>query len=141
VRRDLFSRHSTRSAPRFIHPDTPPQILDEIRHLPHKPLISVITENAACIHSVRAQWYPYWELCVCADLDAYRGLDPRIKVFQSDPAAAVEMSSGEYLFYPDSPIPPDFLLEVAKERLGNYVSSRRTAFGKWIVRNIAAVVK
>ena len=31
VRRDLFSRHSTRATPRFVHPDTPPSILDEIR--------------------------------------------------------------------------------------------------------------
>ena len=30
VRRDLFSRHSTRSIPRFVHPDIPPKILDEI---------------------------------------------------------------------------------------------------------------
>ena len=118
VRRDLFSRHSTRSIPRFVHPDIPPKILDEIRSLPHKPLISVVTDNATCIDSVRAQWYPYWELCVPADLNTYRGMDPRIKVFPGAPEVAREISTGEYMFYPDTPMPRDFLLEIAKGRLG-----------------------
>ena len=94
VRRDLFSRHSTRSIPRFVHPDIPPKILDEIRALPNKPLISVVTDNATCIDSVRAQWYPYWELCIPADLDTYRGMDPRIKVICGNSHAA---STGEYV--------------------------------------------
>ena len=82
VRRDLFSRHSTRATPRFVHPDTPSQILDEIRAFPDKPLISVLAgkENAAYISCVLEQYYPYWELCIYGDLEQYRGADPRIKV-------------------------------------------------------------
>ena len=116
VRRDLFSRHSTRATPRFVNPDTPPEVLDEIRALPHKPLISVIAgaENAAYVNSVRAQWYPYWELCICADLQTYRGLDPRIKVVSGTPDTAAEISTGEYLLNLEGPIPPDFLLTIAK---------------------------
>jgi glycosyltransferase involved in cell wall biosynthesis len=129
VRRDLFSRHSTRATPRFVHPDTPPKIRDEIRALPHKPLISVIVDvkTLAFIDSVRAQWYPYWELCVCADLDKCRGLDPRIKIFPGALEAAVEISTGEYLLYPDGPMPSDFLLEIAK--------APSACFNKQIVRN------
>jgi hypothetical protein len=116
VRRDLFSRHSTRATPRFVHPDTPPKIRDEIRALPHKPLISVIVnaKQLAFIDSVRAQWYPYWELCVCADVDTCRGLDPRIKVVSGTPDTAAEISTGEYLLNLEGPIPPDFLFTIAK---------------------------
>ena len=94
VSRSLFSRHSTRRKPRFVHPCTPTSILQKIRALPDKPLISVIlaVENTPPdqlrrqIASVRAQWYPYWELCIAdngstcpetlAVLDDYRGWIP-----------------------------------------------------------------
>lgn len=115
VRRDLFSRHSTRGKPRFVHPGTPASVLDEIRSLRHKPLISVIAgaENTADIESVRAQWYPYWELCIYGSdvLKKYRGLDPRIKVIAGTRDDAVEISTGEYVVQLDGPMPPDFLLK------------------------------
>ena len=116
VRRDLFSRHSTRATPRFVHPDTPPKILDEIRALPHKPLISVLAgaDSSSHIDSVRSQWYPYWELCIYANLDSFRGLDPRIKVISGTADAAAEISTGEYLLNLEGPMPPDFLFKIAK---------------------------
>lgn len=116
VRRDLFSRHSTRRAPRFIHPDTPPSVLSEIRSLPQKPLIRVIVraEHAAHVDSVRAQWYPYWELCLYADVEKYRGLDPRIKVITGAPGDPVDTSTGEYVLNLNSPMMPDFLFEMVK---------------------------
>jgi glycosyltransferase involved in cell wall biosynthesis len=118
VRRDLFSRHSTRAAPRFVHPGTPTSVLDEIRRFPQKPLISLIAGDAAQIDSVRAQWYPYWELCT--DLDNYRGLDPRIKI-----GASEEIATGEYLLKLESPISPDFLFELIKSP-GSFNVHKRT---------------
>ena len=115
VRRDLFSRHSTRGTPRFVHPGTPASVLDEIRSLGHKPLVSVIAgaENAAHIESVRAQWYPYWELCLYGSevVEEYRGVDPRIKVIAGTRDDAVEISTGEYVMDLDGPMAPEFLLE------------------------------
>lgn len=113
-----------------------------IRDLSYKPLISVITPVyniepeylRKCIESVRAQHYPYWELCICDDgstredtrmlLAAYQGTDPRIKIVYSDvnlgisgaSNRAAEISSGEFLAMLDNDdeVTPDALLEIAK---------------------------
>jgi glycosyltransferase involved in cell wall biosynthesis len=118
VRRDLFSRHSTRATPRFVHPDTPSQILDEIRAFPDKPLISVLAgkENAAYISCVLEQYYPYWELCIYGDLEQYRGADPRIKVVTGTLDDAVEISTGDYLLRLNGSISPEFLFEIVKKQ-------------------------
>ena len=115
VRRSAFSRHSTRGTPRFVHPSTPASVLDEIRSLRHKPLISVIAgaKNAAYIESVQAQWYPYWELCLYGSeiVEEYRGVDRRIKVIAGTRDDAVEISTGEYVMDLEGPMAPEFLLE------------------------------
>jgi len=87
-----------------------------------------------CIESVRAQYYPFWELCLCDDgstspdtlevLEIYRGIDPRIKIVvheknQGIAAAsnrAVEISTGDYLAMLDNDdeLAPKALYEVAK---------------------------
>jgi glycosyltransferase involved in cell wall biosynthesis len=107
VHPDLFSRQTTRAIPRFMHPNTPALVREQIRLLPHKPVVSIVTSDISFIESVRAQWYPYWELCFSADSEDYRGLDPRIKV-----TAGREMCTGEYLLDLDGPIMPGYLLEV-----------------------------
>ena len=133
VRRNLFSRHSTRRRPRFVRPDTPEAMLAEIRGLARKPLISVIVGASERlreqIESVRAQWYPYWELCLCGGgLEEYRGLDPRIKI-----GATAEMSTGEHLlFLEDGLMGPDYLLEVAKARGADILATKNRATRKVI---------
>ena len=104
--------------PRFVHPDTPPQILDEIRAFPDKPLISVLAgkENAAYISCVLEQYYPYWELCIYGDLEQYRGADPRIKVVTGTLDDAVEISTGDYLLRLNGSISPEFLFEIVKKQ-------------------------
>jgi GT2 family glycosyltransferase/glycosyltransferase involved in cell wall biosynthesis len=127
---------------RLFLPSLTQQEADGVRALSYKPLISVITPvyNIApeylrkCIESVRAQVYPYWELCICDDastcehthalLAEYQGIDPRIKIVYSDrnlgiagaSNRAVEISSGEFLAMLDNDdqITPDALLEIAK---------------------------
>jgi hypothetical protein len=125
VRRDLFSCHSTRETPRFVHADTPAPVLDEIRSLRHKPLISVIAgvENAH-IESVRGQWYPYWELCLYGSevVEEYRGADPRIKVIAGTRDDAVEISTGECVMDLDGPMAPDSLFQI--------VTTHHTAAGE-----------
>jgi glycosyltransferase involved in cell wall biosynthesis len=121
VPRRLFSRHSIRE-PRFLHRDTPPEVREEMRAMSRKPLISVLMnvedvpaeELRQRIDSVQRQWYPYWELCICADasppmLDDYRGLDRRIKIGEA------EISCGDYALQDmRGPITPDFLLRIAR---------------------------
>ncbi|MGH9667257.1 MAG: glycosyltransferase family 2 protein, partial [Bryobacteraceae bacterium] len=142
VPRTLFKPHSAAAPPRWFHPSTPPTIADEVRNWTSTPVVSVISPvyNVAgphlrrCIESVRAQWYPFWDLCLCDDgstnpetlavLESYRGLDPRIKIVRSNrnegiAAAsnrAAEISTGEYLAMldDDDEITPDALFEVAK---------------------------
>lgn len=139
--RSLF-RPPLSMLPRLLHPATPSAAAAEFRGLPAKPLISVITpvfniEPALlrkCVESVRSQYYPHWELCLCDDgstrpdtiaaLEEYRGVDPRIKVLLTGtnrgiaPASnrAAEISSGEFLAFldDDDELTPDALLEVAK---------------------------
>jgi GT2 family glycosyltransferase/glycosyltransferase involved in cell wall biosynthesis len=127
---------------RLFIPGLTQQEADAVRALSYKPLISVITPvyNIApeylqrCIESVRAQIYPYWELCICDDastredtralLAQYQGIDPRIKIVYSDrnlgiagaSNRAVEISSGEFIAMLDNDdeITPDALFEIAK---------------------------
>lgn len=88
----------------------------------------------ACIESVRAQSYPFWELCLCDDastdaatlavLDHYQGVDPRIRIrrlasnlgISRASNKAAEMASGEFIAMLDNDdlITPDCLLEIAR---------------------------
>lgn len=108
----------------------------------YKPVISIITpvQNISgqilkrCLDSIRNQFYPHWELCICNDhssnpemlnlLKKYERFDPRIKIVYSDinlgPARAlnraVEQATGDFiafLEYTDE-ITPDALHEIVK---------------------------
>jgi GT2 family glycosyltransferase/glycosyltransferase involved in cell wall biosynthesis len=130
------------AAPKVFRPETPQAALDEIRGWAARPVISVITPvynvDAAylrsCIESVRSQYYPFWELCLCDDgstatetieaLESYRGSDARIKIVrqarnQGIAAAsnrAAEISTGDYLAMLDNDdeLAPEALYEVVK---------------------------
>jgi hypothetical protein len=106
LERPVFSRHQSRHAPPFVHPETPPQVLDEIRSWPRRPLVSVLAERDEQIEAVRAQWYPYWELCATGCGERYRGRDARIKV-----GGGLELSTGEFVAMGDSVAGPEFLFE------------------------------
>jgi O-antigen biosynthesis protein len=109
--------------------------------LPHKPLISVVMPVydppeeylRHAIESVRAQAYPYWELCIADDastqpyvtavLDEYASLDKRIKpVFRVENGhisrasnSALEAAEGDFvaLLDHDDILTPDALFEIA----------------------------
>jgi GT2 family glycosyltransferase/glycosyltransferase involved in cell wall biosynthesis len=88
----------------------------------------------ACIASVRAQTYPFWELCLCDDastdeatsavLKRYQGTDPRIRIrrltanlgISGASNMAAEMSTGEFIAMLDNDdtLEPDALLEIAR---------------------------
>jgi GT2 family glycosyltransferase/glycosyltransferase involved in cell wall biosynthesis len=138
----IFKIHGGAGQPRLFPTDTPAVIAEEIRNWGLKPVISVITpvyniEGSylrRCVESVRAQYYPFWELCLCDDgstsadtlevLENYRGIDPRIKIVVHEnnrgiAAAsnrAVEISTGEYvaMLDNDDELSPKALYEVAK---------------------------
>jgi GT2 family glycosyltransferase/glycosyltransferase involved in cell wall biosynthesis len=142
VATNIFKIHGAAGQPRLFAADTPASIADEIRNWASKPVISVITPVyniegpylRRCIESVRAQYYPFWELCLCDDgstspdtlevLESYRGIDPRIKIVvhemnQGIAAAsnrAVEISTGDYLAMLDNDdeLAPKALYEVVK---------------------------
>lgn len=126
----------------FLPQTTPSQARTAIHQLRTPPRISVITPVynvdprwlLRCVDSVRAQWYPNWELCLCDDgstsdatlaaLESYRGVDPRIRVIRESAnrgiAAAsnraAEFATGEYLAMLDNDdeLSPDALFEVAR---------------------------
>ncbi len=109
--------------------------------LPLRPTISVVmatyeTPEAflrEALESVRAQAYPYWELCIADDasqaahvrnvLEEYRALDARIKVvYRSENGhiarasnSALELASGEFVGFldHDDTLSPDALFETA----------------------------
>jgi GT2 family glycosyltransferase/glycosyltransferase involved in cell wall biosynthesis len=88
----------------------------------------------ACVVSVLAQTYPFWELCLCDDastdprthevLAALQGMDPRVRIrrlqqnlgIAGASNMAVEMATGEFIAMLDNDdaIAPDALLEVAR---------------------------
>ena len=139
---DVFQSHGAQSQPRLFRPETPRAVADEIRGWPSRPVISVITpvynvDGAylrRCIESVRAQYYPFWELCLCDDastsaetidvLESYRGMDARIKIVRNARNAgiagasgrAAETSTGDYLAMLDNDdeLAPEALYEVVK---------------------------
>jgi GT2 family glycosyltransferase len=143
----IFQVHGAAGQPRLFHAETPAAVASEVRNWAAKPLISVITPVynvsgeylARCVESVRAQYYPFWELCLCDDgstsketlevLEGYRGIDPRIKIVrlernQGIAAAsnrAVEISTGDYvaMLDNDDELAPDALYEVVKAIQGN----------------------
>ena len=143
----IFKSHSLPAGWRLFRDDTPRDAIAQIRQFKHRPTISVITPVynvkpeylRACIESVRMQWYPFWDLCLCDDgstdprtrevLASYQGSDPRIKIYYSDTnqgiAAAsnraAEISAGEYLALLDNDdeLTPDALFEIAKAINGN----------------------
>src|SRR5260370_40278677 len=138
----IYKTHTTAGQPRLFAADTPAALANEIRSWVSKTVISVITPVyniegpylRRCIESVRAQYYPFWELCLCDDgstspdtlevLESYRGIDPRIKIAvheknQGIAAAsnrAVEISTGDYvaMLDNDDELVPKALYEVAK---------------------------
>ncbi len=88
----------------------------------------------ACVFSVFAQTYPFWELCLCDDastehgtrevLQRLQGIDSRIRIRRTDENLgiagasnlAVEMSTGSYIAMLDNDdtLHPDALLEIAR---------------------------
>jgi GT2 family glycosyltransferase/glycosyltransferase involved in cell wall biosynthesis len=88
----------------------------------------------ACVTSVAAQTYPFWELCLCDDastdpgtkavLARLQGTDPRIKIrvaasnqgIAAASNAAAEMATGEFIAMLDNDdtLAPDALLEIAR---------------------------
>jgi GT2 family glycosyltransferase/glycosyltransferase involved in cell wall biosynthesis len=128
---------------RFVPKGTPARAWAEMRRLKWAPRISVITPVynvdaewlRRCVESVRAQYYPYWELCLCDDgstredtrvaLATFQGVDPRIKVIwetqnrgiASSSNRAAEFATGEWLAMldDDDELAPNALLEVARE--------------------------
>ena len=128
--------------PRLFPPDVPEEVRQNVRSWARKPIISVVTPVynikadylRKCIESVRGQWYPFWELCLCDDastdedtlrvLKEYRGIDPRIRIIRFDINQGIaltsnrcaEMSTGEYLAMLDNDdtITPDALYEIAR---------------------------
>ena len=131
---------------RFLPKQAPGRVRAVVHQLGARPRISLITpvhnvDGAwlqRCVDSVRAQWYPYWDLCLCDDgstreetmaaLAAYQGVDPRIKVIlgegQRGTAAAsnraAEFATGEWLAMLDQgdELAPDALLCVARAVAG-----------------------
>jgi GT2 family glycosyltransferase/glycosyltransferase involved in cell wall biosynthesis len=109
---------------------------------PRRPVISVIVPVhdvaahwlEACIRSVRAQGYPFWELCLCNDastnpqtvavLQRLQGIDPRIRIRHLPRNAgiaaasniAAEMATGEFIAMldHDDTIELNALLEIAR---------------------------
>ena len=88
----------------------------------------------ACVASVRAQSYPFWELCICDDasteeatlavLARLQGSDPRIRIrhlarnqgISGASNVAAEMATGEFIAMLDNDdtLAPDALLEIAR---------------------------
>lgn len=86
-----------------------------------------------CVQSVRAQIYPYWELCLCDDgsqdlrltslLERLAALDPRITVTRLEnnggisaaTNAAIALSTGDFIAFMDhdDELTPEALAEVA----------------------------
>lgn len=107
-----------------------------------KPLISVVmpVHNAppaflqAAVDSVKAQWYPLWELCICDDgstraetpdlINQLCGSDIRIKMIRRvDPGHiaiasndAIGIATGQYVVFldHDDQLPPHALLRLAQ---------------------------
>lgn len=114
----------------------------EMAELEMKPLISIVTPVynteasllRRCVHSVRAQLYPHWELCLVDDgspaahisplLAELAASDARIRVAMLDhnqgiaaaTNAAVAMASGAFLAFldHDDELPPDALSHIAQ---------------------------
>jgi GT2 family glycosyltransferase len=114
----------------------------DLARLSYRPRISVLTPVyntppdllQLLIDSVRAQWYPDWQLCLADDastraetramLDGIDGSDPRIRVVRQSvnggisaaTNAALDAADGEFvaLLDHDDEIAPDALLEVVE---------------------------
>jgi glycosyltransferase involved in cell wall biosynthesis len=138
----LFRKHELPGWVSLFVPTVKTSVRSEIRAFSAKPVISIVTPVynieaeflRACIESVRAQWYPFWELCLCDDgstdagtletLAAYQGTDPRIKIVYNHQNLgiagasnrAVEISTGEFLAFLDNDdeLTPDALLEAVR---------------------------
>lgn len=113
-----------------------------IASLPRHPVISMIVPVynvkaayfEACVLSVLAQTYPFWELCLCNDastdpgtLDVLRrlqGMDARIRIRHAETNCgisgasnlAAEIATGEYvaMLDNDDTLDPDALLTIAR---------------------------
>ena len=137
-----FQSHGAQSQPKLFRSEIPQAVADEIRKWPSRPVVSVITpvynvDGAylrCCIESVRSQYYPFWELCLCDDgstasdtidvLESYRGIDARIKIVRNARNAgiagasnrAAEISTGDYLAMLDNDdeLAPEALYETVR---------------------------
>lgn len=117
------------------------EIKENVLKLAYKPVFSIVVPVynvgekwlRACIDSVLAQLYPYWELCIADDastdpsvrqvLDKYAGKDHRIKVvyrkenghISAASNSALELATGEYiaLLDNDDMLTPDALYQNA----------------------------
>jgi len=143
IPKDLIRPHSSsRTWPQLSPPGAPEVARQQIRAFDYQPLISIVTPVynvdpeylCHCIESVRAQWYPHWELCLCDDASTredtrealwkYAGSDPRIKVVGVERNLGIagasnrgaEISSGEFiaLLDNDDTLTPDALYETVK---------------------------
>ena len=114
---------------------------------PERPVISLIVPVynvaaawfQACVLSVLAQSYPFWELCLCDDastdpgtldmLQRLQGRDPRIKIrhapknlgISGASNLAAEIATGAYIAMLDNDdtLHPDALLEIARALLAD----------------------
>lgn len=138
----LFRKQESSGWTSLFPPRVRAAVRAEIKAMAAKPVISIVTPVynvggellRACIESVRAQWYPFWELCLCDDgstdpgtlevLSAYQGTDPRIKIVRNRQNLgiagasnrAAEISTGEFLAFLDNDdeLTADALLEAAR---------------------------
>ncbi|ACU54875.1 glycosyl transferase family 2 [Acidimicrobium ferrooxidans DSM 10331] len=131
---DEFSRWIERNE--RINQDDRERVARELATWEHPPLISVlmpvyntpIRHLVTAIESVRAQWYPHWELCIADDastdpeirpiLTRYQEADPRIKVafrdenggISANSNTALTLANGKFVAYLDA---DDEISEVA----------------------------
>jgi GT2 family glycosyltransferase len=150
--RGIF-RSSAPQSPGEIHYETWASRSDELRHNPEKaaakieqfaykptisivmPVYNVLKEHLSkALDSVLAQYYPFWELCICDDastepdvrkvLERYSAREERIKVAFSENNGgialasnnALQLATGEFiaLLDHDDELPPDALYEVVR---------------------------
>jgi GT2 family glycosyltransferase len=133
----IWKAHQSR-----LEREVKPFALQTIASMVHRPLISVLIPTCntpgdlleRTIESVRGQWYPDWELCICDDassdgrtlaiLKRYGAMDGRIKIacnernrnIAATTNRALSMASGEYvlLLDHDDLLQPQALFRIAQ---------------------------
>ncbi|HEY6333525.1 MAG TPA: glycosyltransferase family 2 protein, partial [Blastocatellia bacterium] len=120
----------------------PERAASEIAAFQYRPVVGIVMPTfetprqwlVKAIESVCAQYYPYWELCICDDassqpevaeiLDQYSRKDSRIRVLMSKTRrgiaetsnAALRLATGEFAGFldHDDELTPDALFEVVR---------------------------